>query len=168
VPFIAEFSLTAALTSWVILFREISAELFSLNMKQKVMENLQSITKTRFVAGWILTVILSLVFITATATKFMAILHPESAAFQQLANYGLDGHITIITLGELVTIVTFLIPRTSQVALLFLSAQIGGTIATHMEHGEPFVPHIIVMYLAFFTQWLRNPNTFKFSNTHIK
>ena len=132
------------------------------------MENSQSIPKNRAIAGWILTAILSLIFIAAAAIKFQALINPESASFQKLAKYGLDGHITVIALGELVTIVTFLIPKTSQVALLFLSAQIGGTIATHMEHGEPFIPHIIVMYLAWFTQWLRNPNSFKFFNTYIK
>jgi hypothetical protein len=132
------------------------------------MENLKSNLKNRVIAGWVFTVILSLIFTVATATKFLAIICPESAAFQKLAGYGLDGHLTIIALGELVTIVTFLVPKTSQVALLFLSAQIGGTIATHMEHGEPFIPHIIVMYLAWFTQWLRNPNTFKFFANQIK
>ena len=83
---------------------------------------------------------------------------PEVAA--TFAKYGLDGKMMLIGIGELLTALLFLIPRTSSFGVLVFSVYMGGAIATHMEQGEPYVMPAIMLVVGWFANWLRNPEMF--------
>ena len=36
----------------------------------------------------------------------------------------------------------------------------GGAIATHMEHGEPYLMPAAMLVVGWFANWLRNPDMF--------
>ena len=83
---------------------------------------------------------------------------PEVAT--TFSKYGLDGKMMLIGIGELVTAILFLVPRTSSLGVLLFSAYIGGAIATHMEHGEPYIMPSLILIVGWLANWLRNPDMF--------
>jgi hypothetical protein len=124
------------------------------------MSNSDNLSKRKKIAGWVLTGLLALIFIPSAISKLIAAANPTGDAYQKFVHYGLDGRVTMIGLGELVTIITFIFPKTSSIAVLFLSAHLGGAIVTHMEHGENFVFQSVLLAIVWITQWLRDPNMF--------
>jgi hypothetical protein len=124
------------------------------------MSNTENLSKRKKIAGWVLTGLLALVFIPSAISKLIAATNPAGDAYRKFVHYGLDGRVTLIGLGELVAITTFIYPKTSSVAVLFLSAHLGGAIVTHMEHGENFVFQAVLLVVVWITQWLRDPDIF--------
>jgi hypothetical protein len=47
--------------------------------------------------------------------------------------------------------------QTSSLGVLLLSAHMGGAIATHMEHGEIFIPQAVMLLVVWIANYLRNP-----------
>lgn len=90
---------------------------------------------------------------TSAAMKLMG--SEEMTA--NFAKWGLDGKLMLIGAGELIAAILFIIPRTSSMGVLLLSAHIGGAIATHMEHGEMFTPQAVMLLVVWVANWLRNP-----------
>lgn len=62
-----------------------------------------------------------------------------------------EGEITLVAIGEILSVVLFLIPRTASLGTLLLSAYMGGAIATHMQAMPPaesyLVPSIILIVI---------------------
>lgn len=69
---------------------------------------------------------------------------------------GLSGWLTIIGIGELVSAILYLIPRTSSLGVLLLSAHMGGAIVIHMSNGEPFIFPAVLLLLVWVGNYLRN------------
>ncbi|MBK7652528.1 MAG: DoxX family protein [Flammeovirgaceae bacterium] len=67
--------------------------------------------------------------------------------------------IVVIGIGELISGILFLIPRTSSLGLLLLSAHFGGAIATHMGNNEPFIPIAGILVFIWVTALVRDPDT---------
>lgn len=63
------------------------------------------------------------------------------------------------TLGALQLIITvlFVVPRTALLGGLLQLAYFGGAIATHVEHGDPIAPPVILEALFFVTVFARFP-----------
>ena len=116
----------------------------------------RAISKGRKIAAWILVGLISALLLMSAGMKLMA--SPEVAA--TFAKYGLDGKMMLIGVGELLTALLFLIPRTSSFGVLVFSGYMGGAIATHMEQGEPYVMPAIMLVVGWFANWLRNPEMF--------
>ena len=76
---------------------------------------------------------------------------------QNMARYGLADQITMIGLGELAAFLLFLVPRTTSVGVLLLSAHMGGAIVTHMQHGEPYIMQSVVLVLVWVVGVTANP-----------
>ena len=86
--------------------------------------------KTKKIVGWVLAGLLT-VFLAMSG--FMKISGAEDAV-SMLSTFGFtQSEITLIGIGELVSVLLFLIPKTSSAGLLLLSAYFGGAIATHMQ-----------------------------------
>ena len=86
--------------------------------------------KTKKIVGWVLAGGLT-AFLAMSA--FMKISGAEDAV-GMLTEFGYsESEITLIGIGELVSVLLFLIPKTSSAGLLLLSAYFGGAIATHMQ-----------------------------------
>jgi uncharacterized membrane protein YphA (DoxX/SURF4 family) len=110
-------------------------------------------SKARSLAAWILTGLLSLLFIASAAGKLMQ----ADQVVEGFSKFGLDDYILLIGVGELVSALLFLIPRTNSLGLLLLSAYMGGAIVTHMQHGEAFVAQSVILVLVWVAGYLRHP-----------
>lgn len=114
---------------------------------------IKPISKKRKIASWILVGLMSALFIMSALMKLMG----EAEMANNFAKWGLDGKLMLIGMGELIAAILFLIPRTSSIGVLLLSAHLGGAIATHMEHGEMFIPQALMLLLLWIANYLRNP-----------
>src|SRR5437016_455142 len=112
-----------------------------------------TISKGRKITGWILTGLLGALFVMAASMKLIW----GDAVAANFAKYGLDNKQMLIGAGELISAILFLIPKTSSLGVLLLSAHMGGAIATHMEHGEPYFFQSVILVLVWIANWLRNP-----------
>lgn len=112
-------------------------------------------SKKRKIINWIFVGLMSALFIMSATMKLMAGADAEIAV--NFVKWGLEGKLMLIGMGELIAAILFLIPRTSSLGVLLLSAHLGGAIATHMEHGEMFIPQAIMLLLVWVANYLRNP-----------
>jgi len=118
------------------------------------MENEQTnMSKGRKITGWVLTGLMGALFLMSSVMKLMS--GDEMAA--NFAKIGLEGKLMLIGTGELIATILFIIPRTSSLGILLLSAHMGGAIATHMEHGETYMAQSIMLLVLWIAGWLRNP-----------
>jgi DoxX-like family len=121
-------------------------------------------SKTRIIAGWVLASLLFALLLMSGVMKILASGSPDADVFKEFIKLGLEGKLILIAAGELASAVLFLIPKTSSLGTLLLSAHLGGAIATHMEHGEAYFPVVVILLLMWVASYLRNPellNSFK-------
>lgn len=111
-------------------------------------------SKTRNIIGWVLTALLAFVFIASAAMKLMA----GEDVVKNAALWGIS-MTTIKTLAfvEIISFLLFAIPRTGLLGTLLLTAYLGGAIATHLQHGLPVVPPMIIEALVWITATIRFP-----------
>ena len=101
--------------------------------------------------------ILSLLFFASSYAKIVG--SPEIN--ERFATFGLAEQQTLLGFTMLISTVLFLIPATFSLGVLLLSAFLGGAIATHMQHGEPFIGPARLLIFVWIAYYLRNPNMFK-------
>lgn len=76
----------------------------------------------------------------------------------QLGAMGFDGpRLTSIAILEIFCAVLFMIPATRSGGVLFVSAFLGGAIATHLQHGQPIAQPSVFLALMWVGAWLRHP-----------
>lgn len=109
--------------------------------------------KWRRITGWVLTVLLGLLFLASAAAKLA---RPEGVV-KQFEALGLKDREILLGAGEATSAILFLIPQTHPLGVLLLSGYMGGAIATHMQHGEPFVAPSILLLLIWVAGFLRRP-----------
>ena len=110
--------------------------------------------KTIKITGWVLSIILALLF---TMSAFMKLTQNETAITQASA-VGIDAATyQIIGIIEIVSLILFLIPRTSVLGALLLIAYMGGAIATHLQHQQPIGMAVGVQILLWITAFVRFP-----------
>ncbi|MBY0229119.1 MAG: DoxX family protein [Gemmataceae bacterium] len=105
--------------------------------------------------GWVLSLLLGLVFLMSAMTKFFA---PGMVAEQMPA--GIAPWLTIIGLGELASALLFLVPLTAPLGTLLLSSYMGGAIIVHMTRQgdkpeESFIPQAVILVLIWIAGLLR-------------
>ena len=105
------------------------------------------------IAGWILTVVLSALFLMSAAFK----LSGAAQVTEMMGKWGLGNEVILIGVGEAASALLFLIPRTHSLGLLLLSSYMGGAIVTHMQHGEPYVTQSIMLVVIWIAGFLRHP-----------
>ena len=110
--------------------------------------------KTKKFIYWVLTGLISFVFLGSAIGKFTA----NEEALKMAANFGLDARTyTLIGVVELVCLILFIIPRTGIIGTLLLAAYMGGAIATHLEHGESIMAPCIIQTFLFLVAFYRFP-----------
>jgi len=103
---------------------------------------------------WVLTGIVSLIFIGSASGKFFA----NEEALKMAAGFGLDAKTnTILGIVELLSLILFVIPRTGILGTLLLAAYMGGAIATHLEHGQSIIAPCIIQTFLFLVAFYRFP-----------
>jgi hypothetical protein len=110
-------------------------------------------SQKRRIAAWVLTSLLAALFSFSAAAKLVA----AQPMVELFGKVGLRDQLLLIGVGELVSALLFLIPRTTSLGLLLLSAHLGGAIATHMQHGEPYIVPSVLLLLVWVAGYLRHP-----------
>jgi len=112
-------------------------------------------SKGRKITGWILVGLMGALFVMSASMKLMAGADAEIAV--NFVKWGLDGKLMLIGMGELIVAILFIIPRTSSLGVLLLSAHLGGAIVTHMSNEEMFIPQAVMLLVVWVANYLRNP-----------
>jgi len=110
------------------------------------------LSKKRKIAGWVLAGLITAMLLFSAMGKFTM---PEMA--DNFAKWGLSDWITIIAIGEIISALLFLIPKTNIYGAFLLSAHMGGAIVTHMSNAEPFIVQSVILVLVWATAYVRNP-----------
>lgn len=110
--------------------------------------------KTIRITGWVLTVILGLLF---TFSAFLK-LSQNGTALSQAAAFGFSSS-TYLVIGivEITSVVLFIIPRTGILGTLLLVAYLGGAIVTHLQHQQPTVMPLTIQVILWITAIIRFP-----------
>ncbi len=113
----------------------------------------ENLSKARKISSWVVVGLLAALFLTSSGSKLTG----SQEMVTNFEKWGLSGWLTIVGIGELVSAILYLIPRTSSLGVLLLSAHMGGAIVTHLCHGEPFVFQAVILVLVWVGNYLRNP-----------
>ena len=112
------------------------------------------ISKGRRIAGMVFISLGSIVLIASAGAKFAHV--PK--VVNELGAMGFDGsRLTMIGIAEIVSALLFLVPLTRALGLLLISAYMGGAIATHVQHGQPFIQPAMILAILWMGAWLRHP-----------
>jgi uncharacterized membrane protein YphA (DoxX/SURF4 family) len=110
--------------------------------------------KTRNIINWVLTGLVGFIFIGSGVNKLMA----GEETLKMVANIGLNAFsLRMIAIVELISVILFIIPRTGILGTLLLAAYMGGAIATHLEHNEPFIIQAVIEAFVWIVAVLRFP-----------
>jgi hypothetical protein len=111
-------------------------------------------TKTKKIIYWVLTGLVSFVFLGSASGKLTG----NEEALKMAANFGLDSK-TYLLIGvlELASLILFIIPRTGIIGTLLLSAYMGGAIATHLEHNDSIIAPCVILTFTLLVAAYRFP-----------
>ena len=111
------------------------------------------ISKSSKIIAWVISGLLTALFLFSASGKFM---HPEQMAQMKLADWRI-----IIAIGEIVSSLLFLFPKTNKLGAVLLSSYLGGAIIIHMTGGMSIAMPSVVLILVWITGILRNPEMIK-------
>lgn len=117
----------------------------------------ENISKTQSIVAWILAGLLTALYLFSAANKF---LHPEMMSTSPKM-VDLVGWIPIIGVGEIISALLFLFPKTNKLGVLLLSSYMGGAIIVHMIMPSSIIMPSVVLILVWVVGFLRNPKLFK-------
>jgi hypothetical protein len=109
---------------------------------------------TNKIIYWVLTALVAFIFIGSAIGKFTA----NAEALKMGATFGLNAKaFTFLGVIEIVSVLLFIIPRTGVLGTLLLAAYMGGAIATHLEHGIPFIAQCVIQAFIWIVAVYRFP-----------
>lgn len=111
------------------------------------------ISKTNKIIAWVISGLLTALFLFSASGKFM---HPEQMEQMKLADWRI-----IIAIGEIVSALLFLVPKTNKLGTVLLSSYLGGAIILHMTGGMSIIMPSVILILVWITSILRNPELIK-------
>jgi len=105
--------------------------------------------------GWLITAWLAFVLAVGATGK----MNGSDEVMPMLESNNLGEWAFLIGLGEMISLILFLIPKTMKLGTLLLSAYFGGAIMFHMAHPDPaqasFLSASIYLIVLWVTSWLR-------------
>jgi hypothetical protein len=104
----------------------------------------KNLSKARKISSWVVVGLLAALFLMSSGSKLTG----SQEMVTNFEKWGLSGWLTIVGIGELVSAILYLIPRTSSLGVLLF---------THLCHGEPFVFQAVILVLVWVGNYLRNP-----------
>jgi len=100
-------------------------------------------------------ILLACMLLAGSAVVKLAHVQPMT---DQLAAMGFaGGRLTFVAALEVLGVALLLVPATRSVGVPWVSAYLGGAIATHLQHGQPILPPALVLSLVWIGAWLRHP-----------
>lgn len=109
--------------------------------------------KIMSIVGWVLSGLLGAALVMTAGMKFFP---PEKMA-EQMKDSPLLGWILIIGIGEVVSAILFLVPRTAVPGTLLLSSYFGGAIVASMMQRESILVPSVFLVLIWTAATLRLP-----------
>ena len=113
-----------------------------------------AISKARRVTGWVITVLVSLMFVFSATMKFKG--GPELDKGMTMLQLRPEMTLPLAVL-ELTCIAVYLVPPTSVLGAVLMTGYLGGAILTHWRIGDAFVTHIALGLLIWLGIYLREP-----------
>ena len=105
-------------------------------------EENKTISKGAKITGWIMTIVPVLIFIMSASFKFI---QPGQDFVDGIKHLGWELRpVFILGFVEVAYAIIYLIPKTSVLGAVLLTAYMGGAIATHARIGEPFIAQILI------------------------
>ena len=116
-------------------------------------------SKKQRIAGWVLSGLIAAMLIGASASGKFTQWPGKEEMFAKLG-YSTD---TMFKIGivEVVATIVFLIPRTSFLGAILLTAYLGGATATHVRVGDPFFFPPLLGVVVWIAYALRRPDVIK-------
>jgi hypothetical protein len=112
-------------------------------------------TKKQRIAGWVISVLVTLFTIGVSAVgKFTAWPGKEEMFGKMGFTTALMTRIGVV---EVVVAVLTLIPQTAFIGAILMTAYLGGAVVTHLRVGEPFFFPIVLAVVMWIGQALRQP-----------
>lgn len=109
--------------------------------------------KTKNVIQWIAAGLVGAIFLMSGTMKF----NLPADALTQMASQGLTPAMAKnLAIIEILSAILFLIPRTSVLGTLLLTAYMGGAIATHFTHGQPLMAPCVILAVVWIVSVWRN------------
>jgi hypothetical protein len=105
-------------------------------------------SKSRVISSWILTGLLTALFLFSATGKLT---NPEMMEKLKLGDWS-----TIIAIGEIISALLFLFPKTNKWGTLLLSAYLGGAIVAHMITVQSIIFPSVVLIVVWITSLIRN------------
>jgi hypothetical protein len=112
------------------------------------------ISKPRKISSWIIAGLLTALYLFSATGKLF--LHPEQMEPMHLANWRV-----IIAVGEIVSALLFLFPKTNIFGAFLLSSYMGGAIIIHMTNSISIGMPVVILILIWLVAFLRNPELLK-------
>ena len=109
-----------------------------------------TISKTNKMIAWVISGLVTALFLFSASGKFM---HPEQMAQMHLADWRI-----IIAIGEIVSALLFLFPKTNKLGTILLSSYLGGAIIIHMTGGMSILIPSAILIIVWITGIIRNPD----------
>jgi len=110
--------------------------------------------KTRNIIGWVLTALLLALFLFSASGKIIGMASMQKVS--EKIGISMEGF-RILGIIELLSVILFAIPRTGLLGTLLLTAYMGGAVATHLEHAEPFYAQCMFIAIIWITALIRFP-----------
>jgi hypothetical protein len=110
-------------------------------------------SKIKNIAAWIIAGLLTALYLFSASGKIM---QPEQMEQMKLGDWRI-----IIAIGEIVSALLFLIPKTNKIGTLLLSSYMGGALIIHMTGATSILMPAVVLILVWVVAFLRNPELFK-------
>lgn len=107
-----------------------------------------TVSKTRVISGWIIAGLLTALFLFSAMGKFT---NPQMMEQLKLGDWAI-----IIAIGEIVSTLLFLFPKTNKWGTLLLSAYMGGAIVAHMITAQSIIFPSVALILIWVTGFIRN------------
>jgi hypothetical protein len=105
------------------------------------------------IAGWILTILPSLMFLASATAKFIK----PADLMENLKHIELsDKLVTPIGVVELVCVLLYLIPRTAVLGAVLLTGYLGGAILTHLRVNDPIIIPIVLGIVVWLGLYFRD------------
>ncbi len=107
------------------------------------------ISKSGKITGWVIAGLLLALYLFSASGKFM---HPEQMEQIKLGDWRI-----IIAIGEIVSAILFLFPKTNILGTFLLSSYMGGAIIVQMTGGMSIMMPSVVLILVWIGSFVRNP-----------
>ncbi len=108
--------------------------------------------KNRIISGWVLTIFISLILLASGTMKFVSKDLINNFEVFKLADWRI-----VIALGEIISTILFIMPKTNKFGTFLLSSFMGGAIVVHMVGNEPIFIAVALLIIIWVTYYLRNP-----------